>query len=58
MKKISIILMCAGLLITGSCRKDSDFLDVPPKAVIDANIAFSDPNLVYYRSWATFITVI
>ncbi|TFF37884.1 RagB/SusD family nutrient uptake outer membrane protein [Mucilaginibacter psychrotolerans] len=46
MKKISIILMCAGLLITGSCRKDSDFLEVPPKAVVDANVAFSDPNLV------------
>nr|WP_294942564.1 RagB/SusD family nutrient uptake outer membrane protein [uncultured Mucilaginibacter sp.] len=46
MKKISIILMCAGLFITGSCRKDSDFLDVPPKAIVDANVAFSDPNLV------------
>lgn len=38
--------MCAGLLFTGSCRKDSDFLDVPPKAIIDANVAFTDPNLV------------
>jgi hypothetical protein len=46
MKKISLILMCAGLFITGSCRKDSDFLDVPPKQIIDANVAFTDPNLV------------
>ncbi|OOQ57327.1 RagB/SusD family nutrient uptake outer membrane protein [Mucilaginibacter pedocola] len=46
MKKITIILMCAGLFITGSCRKDSEFLDVPPKSIIDANVAFTDPNLV------------
>ena len=38
--------MFAALLITGSCKKDSDFLNVPPKTIITSDIAFSDPNLV------------
>lgn len=46
MKKISLIIIYAALLITVSCKKDSDFLDVPPKQVITAEVAFSDPNLV------------
>jgi hypothetical protein len=46
MKKISILTISALLLVTGACRKDSDFLNVPPKQVITADVAFSDPNLV------------
>jgi hypothetical protein len=46
MKKISIISMLALLVVTGSCRKDSAFLDVPPKQVITSDVAFSDPSLV------------
>ncbi|AMR30799.1 hypothetical protein A0256_04855 [Mucilaginibacter sp. PAMC 26640] len=46
MKKTTLLLICAGLLITGSCRKDSDFLEVPPKAIVASDLAFSDPNLV------------
>jgi hypothetical protein len=46
MKKISILTMFALLIVTGSCRKDSSFLDVPPKQVITADVAFSDPALV------------
>jgi hypothetical protein len=46
MKKISIISMLALLVVTGSCRKDSSFLDVPPKQVITSDVAFSDPSLV------------
>jgi hypothetical protein len=46
MKKIFLITIVAGLFITGSCRKDSDFLDVPPKQVLPTELAFSDPALV------------
>jgi hypothetical protein len=46
MKKKFIITIVAGLLITGACKKDSDFLDVPPKQVIPTELAFSDPALV------------
>lgn len=38
--------MLALLVVTGSCRKDSSFLDVPPKQVITSDVAFSDPSLV------------
>jgi hypothetical protein len=46
MKKIFLITIVAGLFITGSCKKDSDFLDVPPKQVLPTELAFSDPALV------------
>jgi hypothetical protein len=46
MKKIYIIITFAVLLFTGSCKKDSEFLDVPPKQVIPEDLAFSDPALV------------
>ena len=46
MKKIFLITIVAGLFITGSCRKDSDFLVVPPKQVLPTELAFSDPALV------------
>lgn len=46
MKKISIITMLAISVVAGSCRKDSSFLDVPPKQVLPTDVAFSDPALV------------
>jgi len=46
MNKIYILSIFALLLITGACKKDSDFLDVPPKQVIPEETAFSDPALV------------
>jgi hypothetical protein len=46
MKKIILINMFALLLITGACKKDSEFLDVPPKQVLPTEVAFSDPALV------------
>jgi hypothetical protein len=46
MKKITITTMFAALLITGACKKDSEFLDVPPKQIVSSEVAFSDPALV------------
>lgn len=46
MKKTYIALTFTLLLFTGACKKDSDFLDVPPKQVIPEEVAFSDPALV------------
>jgi hypothetical protein len=46
MKKTLLVTICAGLLIASSCKKESDFLDVPPKQVVPSEVAFSDPNLV------------
>ncbi|PWK80544.1 putative outer membrane starch-binding protein [Mucilaginibacter oryzae] len=46
MKKITITTMFAALLITGACKKDSEFLDVPPKSIIASDVAFTDPALV------------
>ncbi|MFD0795114.1 RagB/SusD family nutrient uptake outer membrane protein [Mucilaginibacter litoreus] len=46
MKKIFLITIVAALFVTESCRKDSDFLDVPPKQVLPTELAFSDPALV------------
>ena len=46
MKKILAIGIVSTLLSIGSCKKDSDFLNVPPKSVITTDIAFSDPALV------------
>lgn len=39
-------IMVAALLATGACKKDSEFLDVPPKQVIPTETLFSDPVLV------------
>jgi hypothetical protein len=46
MKKIAIVFTFTVLLLTGACKKDSAFLDVPPKQIIPEEIAFSDPALV------------
>lgn len=46
MKKILSIALLGLLIGTGSCKKDSAFLDVPPKQVIPTDVAFSDPALV------------
>ncbi|QNK61088.1 RagB/SusD family nutrient uptake outer membrane protein [Pedobacter sp. PAMC26386] len=46
MKKIYTVLTFAALLLTGACKKDSAFLDVPPKQIIPEELAFSDPALV------------
>jgi hypothetical protein len=46
MKKIITIIVFATLLGTGSCKKDSDFLNIPPVAVLPTDVAFSDPALV------------
>jgi hypothetical protein len=46
MKKIFLITISAALLITGSCSKDSSFLDIPPKDVLPTDKVFSDPTLV------------
>lgn len=46
MKKLHIYLIFTTLLFAGACKKDSDFLDVPPKQVIPEEVAFSDPALV------------
>ncbi|MGY0034821.1 hypothetical protein [Pedobacter sp. NJ-S-72] len=45
-KKIYTVLIFAVLLYAGACKKDSAFLDVPPKQIIPEEIAFSDPALV------------
>lgn len=46
MKKILSIAMLGLIIGIGSCKKDSAFLDVPPKQVIPTDVAFSDPALV------------
>jgi hypothetical protein len=46
MKKKFLIFILAGLFTTVACRKDSDFLDVPPKQVLPTELVFSDPALV------------
>lgn len=46
MKKYFIFTACIVLLGTGSCKRDSSFLDVPPTSVITTELAFSDPALV------------
>ena len=47
MKKLYIYLTFTALLFSGACKKDSEFLDIPPKQVIPEEIVFSDPALVY-----------
>jgi hypothetical protein len=46
MKKIYIYFTLLSLMLSAACKKDSDFLDVPPKQVIPEETAFSDPALV------------
>lgn len=45
MKKIYLLIVFTILSVSG-CKKDSEFLDVPPKEVIPEELAFSDPALV------------
>lgn len=46
MKKLIPIIPFALLLIITGCRKDDDFLDIPPTQIIPEDLAFSDPALV------------
>ena len=46
MKKLLIILPVACLVILAGCRKDDEFLNIPPTQVIPEETAFSDPALV------------
>lgn len=46
MKKILSIIMFATLLVTGSCKKDSNFLTIAPVSIVPTDVAFSDPALV------------
>lgn len=46
MKKIVSIAMFALLLNIWGCKKDSEFLNVPPIQVLPTDVAFSDPALV------------
>jgi len=46
MKKILSITIFAGLLAIAGCKKDSDYLDIPPIQVLPNDVAFSDPALV------------
>lgn len=46
MKKIFVIILSAALIGIAGCKKDSEFLDIPPKDIIPQEVAFSDPTLV------------
>lgn len=46
MKKIFILTILPALFCIAGCKKDSNFLDVPPTQVITSDVAFSDPALV------------
>ncbi len=46
MKKILSIATLAVLIVTAGCKKDSDFLDIPPIQVLPQDVVFSDPALV------------
>ncbi|MET4082126.1 hypothetical protein ABIB40_002082 [Pedobacter sp. UYP30] len=46
MKKIFIITAGVFLLTIGSCKKDSEFLDIPPISILTTETTFSDPALV------------
>jgi hypothetical protein len=46
MKKILSIAMLTLLLGMAGCKKDSEFLDIPPIQVLPIDVAFSDPALV------------
>jgi len=46
MKKILSITMFGLLLSVWGCKKDSEFLNIPPIQVVPNDVAFSDPALV------------
>ncbi len=46
MKKIFSIPVLIFLLLFTGCKKDSNFLDIPPIQVLPNDVAFSDPALV------------
>ena len=46
MKKILFVTIFGLLLSVWSCKKDSEFLNVPPIQVLPEDVAFSDPALV------------
>jgi len=47
MKKIFCISILASLLgFLPGCKKDSDFLNIPPNSILPSDVAFSDPALV------------
>jgi hypothetical protein len=46
MKKPILLISFALLVGITGCKKDSEFLDIPPTQVIPENVAFSDPALV------------
>lgn len=43
MKKILPIIIAAALMYTAGCKKDSEFLDVQPAAILNNEQAFADP---------------
>lgn len=46
MKKFFSITMLALIVGMAGCKKDSEFLDVPPISIVPEDVAFSDPALV------------
>lgn len=46
MKKILSITVFTILMGMAGCKKDNDFLDIPPIQVLPSEVAFSDPALV------------
>jgi hypothetical protein len=46
MKKSFSIIALSVLISIAGCKKDSDFLDIPPNSIIPTEKAFSDPALV------------
>ncbi len=46
MKKIIVLAMFTFLMGMAGCKKDSEFLDIPPIQVLPNDVAFSDPALV------------
>lgn len=46
MKKILSITILILLLGMAGCKKDSEFLDIPPIQILPTDVAFSDPALV------------
>jgi hypothetical protein len=45
MKKIYYIISFVLLILSYGCKKDSQFLDIPPTQIIPEEVAFSDPAL-------------
>jgi hypothetical protein len=46
MKKILSIILFAAIICGAGCKKDDEFLDIPPKDIIPEEVAFSDPTIV------------